>query len=57
MEEDTNTNPIIDNILGNYIYDAITHDKKEQLLYVIIMLQNYIIENIAELKEKIGEKS
>lgn len=57
MEEDTNTNPIIDNVLGNYIYDAITHDKKEQLLYVIIMLQNYIIENIAELKEKIGEKS
>lgn len=56
MEEDTNTNPIIDNVLGNYIYDAITHDKKEQLLYIIIMLQNYIIENIAELKEKIGEK-
>lgn len=47
---------VLENVLGNYIYDQTTHDKKEELLHIIIQLQIEILSKLDTImKEKEDE--
>lgn len=50
--EDTSMKAVLENVLGNFVYDSTTHDKKERLLQVILTLQLNILQKLDKLLEK-----
>lgn len=49
---DTSIKAVLENVVGNFVYDKSSHDKKERMLYAIIMLQMHILEKLDKLSQK-----
>lgn len=50
--KDVSMKAVLENILGNCVYDGTTHDKKERMLYAILMLQLNILQKLDKLLEQ-----
>lgn len=54
---DTSIKAVLENVVGNFVYDKSSHDKKERMLQEILILQVDILNKINTLLERISNDS